>query len=185
MRPSSGTAIGAILETGSLTSIRLCVTIKARLRTGSARRILFTSTVSDQWYHSADTLSWQALGKGGLNAAFVGDQRWHDLGNGWDYQFSYRYHKGTFEDGYAWFLYKYHKNQWWHSSQTLLENGMPLSVEGVTSQLRGGPTLARSRKRIRLPILSWIPQRHFQRLYGGILIQVSSEPVVASEPVVV
>ena len=54
---------------------------------GAAQRFMY-NYASGQWYDSADTLSWQALGAGGLNAAFVGDGHWYDLGNGFTYRYS-------------------------------------------------------------------------------------------------
>ena len=87
---------------------------KGTFKDGSAYRFLYNYT-SGQWYDTGDTLSWQALGNAGLTAAFMGDGRWHDLGNEFDYQFSRGYHKGTFKgDVQTYSCTSMIKDQWWH-----------------------------------------------------------------------
>ncbi|MCA1961988.1 MAG: hypothetical protein LDL33_14485 [Desulfomonile sp.] len=71
-----------------------------------------------QWESTGSPLSWQALGNAGLSASFLGDQVWHNLGNG----FWYRYLTGS-DDAY-WsrdgtdsgnrFHYWYGTGQWEH-----------------------------------------------------------------------
>ena len=92
---------------------------KGTFRDGSEDRFLY-KYASGQWYHSADTLSWKALGAGGLSGAFLGDGHWCDLGNGFTYQYSIGSDKGTFKDGRAYrFLYNYASSQWYHTGDTL------------------------------------------------------------------
>ena len=54
---------------------------KGTFKDDSAYRFLY-NYASSQWYHTGDTLSWRALGVNGLDAAFVGNAHWNDLGNG-------------------------------------------------------------------------------------------------------
>ena len=88
----------------------------------------------NRWWHSSQSnQEWTPLSAEGVSASFVGDGRWHDLGNEWDYQFSSDTTKALLQtDLEACFLYKYHKNQWW--SRTRLEpTRSSLSVEGVNA----------------------------------------------------
>ena len=92
---------------------------KGTFKDGAAQRFMY-KYASGQWYDSADTLSWQALGASGRNAAFVGNGHWYDLGNGFTYWYSAAYDKGTFKDGAAQrFLYNYASGQWYDSADTL------------------------------------------------------------------
>ena len=92
---------------------------KGTFKDDSAYRFLY-NYASSQWYHTGDTLSWRALGVNGLDAAFVGNAHWNDLGNGFTYQYSRGYDKGIFRAGSTdRFLYKYVPGQWWHTGDTV------------------------------------------------------------------
>ena len=57
---------------------------------------------NQQWSHfSTIGSSWYTISSTGRSNTFIGDGHWFDLGNGFSYQYSAGYDKGTFKDGSA------------------------------------------------------------------------------------
>ena len=75
-------------------------------------------------------------GPAGLNAAFVGDGHWYDLGNGFTYRYSAAYDQGTFKDGAAQrFMYNYASGQWSDSADTV--SWQALGMAGLNAAFIG------------------------------------------------
>ena len=113
----------------------LAASDRGTFKDGAAQRFMY-NYASGQWYDSADTLSWQTLGTSGLNAGFLGDGHWRDLGNGFTYQYSLGYDKGSFQDGSVGrFQYRYAPGQWWHTADTL--SWQTLGADGLSAAFIG------------------------------------------------
>jgi len=102
---------------------------------GDAERFFYGYAAS-QWSHKGDSTDWGTLSAAGISAAFVGDAAWHDLGNGFSYQYVTADKEGYFKVGSTErFLYGYGLSQWSHKGDST--DWATLTTAGFSAQFVG------------------------------------------------
>ena len=81
---------------------------------GTTQKFRYNLTNQQWWHFSTVGSTWYTISATGRPITFIGSGSWFDMGNGFSYQYSSGYDKGTFRDGSEdRFLYGPGSGQWY------------------------------------------------------------------------